>query len=69
MRHRWKLGGTYEFCRLCGLRRRKVNRHCPGVNPARHSYMVWEYSDDNGERWFWLRSRQPVPPCLEGIRV
>ena len=64
-RHTWSYFAKeegYDECIHCELRRRKVTRHCPGVNPARHSYRVWEYRWPNGS-WFWLRQRQEVPEC------
>lgn len=62
-RHRWKQGGDHDFCTHCGLERRKVTRQCPGVNPARHWYRVWEYRVDRAHAWHWKRQRQSWPVC------
>lgn len=62
MRHRWLSGPGYQFCKVCGARRRRVlGGH--GVNPVRHRYLITQVSLDNGQTWSWLRQRQPLPPC------
>lgn len=85
MRHRWHvdpvtrslagpLGDPIWTCARCGMQRRKALRHCPGVNPMRPRYWVWEYRRlCNSELWMgyspwgWWRKREPVPPC-PGVR-